>query len=339
MVGWRRRGIPLPGTGRLLLLLAVLLPAWLALALQPAMARDLRSADFHPDDYPTVKAVEHMGEILAELSGGRLGIRVYAGAQLGEERDTLEQTVFGAIDLNRFSLPVLNNVVPETIVLTLPFIFRSREHYDNVLQGPIGEEILAAMEPYGLIGLAYYDSGERSMYSPKRAIRHPDDLRGLRIRVQNSDVAVAMVEALGGNATPMEFGQVYEALRNGAIDGAENNWPSFSTTRHFEVARYYSLTEHSMIPEVLVMSKLSWNKLSPADRVLVRQAAKASVAHMRQLWDERVALARQRILAAGNEVVEGIDKQPFIDAVKPVYERFARDPALADLVRRIQETK
>jgi tripartite ATP-independent transporter DctP family solute receptor len=334
-----RRGIPLRGPARSPLLLAVLLPAWLALAPPPALARDLRAADIHPDGYPTVEAVQYMGELLAERSNGRLRIRVYPGAQLGEERDTLEQTVFGAVDLNRLNLPVLNNVVQETMVLTLPFIFRSREHYDHVLQGPIGEEILVAMEPFGLIGLAFYDSGERSMYSPKRAIRHPDDLRGLRIRVQNSDVAVAMVEALGANATPMEFGQVYEALRNGAIDGAENNWPSLLTTRHFEVAHYYSLTEHSMVPEVLVMSKLSWDKLSPEDRALVRQAAKDSVARMRQLWDERVAEARERILAAGNEVVADINKQPFIDAVKPVYDRFAADPILADLVRRIRETR
>jgi tripartite ATP-independent transporter DctP family solute receptor len=334
-----RHGIPVCGPGRSRLLLAVLLPAWLALAPLSALARDLRAADIHPDGYPTVEAVQYMGELLAERSNGRLRIRVYPGAQLGEERDTLEQTVFGAVDLNRLNLPVLNNVVQETMVLTLPFIFRSREHYDHVLQGPIGEEILAAMEPFGLIGLAFYDSGERSLYSPKRAIRHPDDLRGLRIRVQNSDVAVAMVEALGANATPMEFGQVYEALRNGAIDGAENNWPSLLTTRHFEVAHYYSLTEHSMVPEVLVMSKLSWDKLSPEDRALVRQAAKDSVARMRQLWDERVAEARERILAAGNEVIADIDKQPFIDAVKPVYDRFAADPILADLVRRIRETR
>lgn len=329
--GWSRVVAVLIRAAPLLLLLAAV---W-----QQAQAREFRSADIHPDGYPTVEAVEYMSEVLAARSGGRFGIKVYSGAQLGEERDTLEQTVFGAVDLNRLNLPVLNNVVEETTVLTLPFIFRSREHYDRVLNGAIGEEILAAMEPYGLIGLAFYDSGERSMYSPKKAITHPDDLQGMRIRVQNSDVAVAMIEALGGNATPMEFGQVYEALRNGAIDGAENNWPSFSTTRHFEVAHYYSLTQHSMVPEVLVMSRLTWDALSPADQTLVRQAAKASVARMRTLWDERVASARERILAAGNEVVEDIDKAPFIEAVQPVYDRFAADPALKDLVRRILETR
>lgn len=305
----------------------------------PSWAREFRSADIHPSGYPTVEAVRYMGELLEQSSDGRMSIRVYPGRQLGEERDTLEQVVFGAIDFNRLNLPVLNNVVEETIVLTLPFIFRSREHRDRVLQGPIGREILDAMEPYGLIGLAFYDSGVRSMYTPKRAIRHPDDLHGLRIRVQNSDVAVAMVEALGANATPMEFGQVYEALRNGAIDGAENNWPSLSITRHFEVAKYYSLTEHSMTPEVLVMSKLTWDTLTPEDQILIRQAAEASVVRMATLWNERVIEAKARIAAGGNEVITDIDKQPFIDAVRPVYEEFASTPVLADLVQRIQETQ
>ncbi|MGK2927753.1 MAG: TRAP transporter substrate-binding protein [Lysobacterales bacterium] len=303
-----------------------------------AQALLLRSADTHPDGYPTVEAVQYMGELLAAESGGRLTLTVYPGRQLGEERDTLEQVVFGAIDFNRLNITVLNNVVEETVVLTLPFIFRSREHMDRVLQGPIGQDILDALLPYGLVGLAFYDSGERSIYSPVRPIRHPDDIVGLRIRVQNSDVSVAMVEALGGNATPMEFGQVYEALRNGAIDGAENNWPSLSSTRHFEVARYYSLTQHSMVPEILVMSKLSWDRLSPKDQALVRSAARRSVKKMRELWDARVAEAKQRVVAAGNVIVTDIDKQAFIDAVEPVYRKFASDPALSELVRRIQET-
>ena len=318
----------------------IALPLLLLLAsciLQAANARELRSADTHPDGYPPVEAVKYMGEILAERTNGRYSIRVYSGRQLGEERDTLEQTVFGAVDLNRLNITVLNNVIPETIVLTLPFIFRSVEHRDRVLNGPIGEEILAAMEPFGLIGLAYYDSGMRSIYTTKGLVGHPDDLRGLRIRVQNSDVAVAMVEALGGNATPMEFGQVYEALRNGAVDGAENNWPSYLTTRHFEVANYYSLTGHTMVPEVLVMSKQSWERLSDEDKEHVRVAAKLSQQRMSELWAAKVADARQQIEANGNEILDDLDKQPFIDAVRPVYDEFAADPKLADLVRRIQE--
>ncbi len=305
--------------------------------LQMAADRELRSADTHPDGYPTVEAVKYMGEVLRQRTDGRYSIRVYSGRQLGEERDTLEQTVFGAVDLNRLNITVLNNVVPETIVLTLPFIFRSVGHRDRVLTGPIGEEILAAMEPFGLIGLAFYDSGVRSMYTAKGLVRHPDDLKGMRIRVMNSDVAVAMVEALGGNATPMEFGQVYEALRNGAVDGAENNWPSYLTTRHFEVANYYSLTGHTMVPEVLLMSKQSWERLSAEDQAHVRAAAKLSQQRMSELWAARVADARREIEANGNEILDEIDKQPFIDAVQPIYSEFAGDPKLADLVRRIQE--
>lgn len=299
-------------------------------------ARVLRSADTHPEGYPPVEAVKYMGEVLEQRTDGRLSIKVYAGRQLGEERDTLEQTVFGAVDLNRINITVLNNVIPETIVLTLPFIFRSVEHRDRVLNGPIGREILDAMKPFGLIGLAYYDSGVRSIYSTKGPVRHPADMQGLRVRVQNSDVAVAMIEALGGNATPMEFGQVYEALRNGTVDGAENNWPSYRSTRHYEVANYYSLTGHTMVPEVLVMSKQTWDRLSSEDREHVRFAAKLSQQRMTELWAARVTDARTGIEANGNEVIDDIDKQPFIDAVAPVYAEFASDPQLADLVRRIQ---
>jgi tripartite ATP-independent transporter DctP family solute receptor len=299
--------------------------------------KTLRAADSHPEGYPTVEAVKHMGELLSAASGDELNIRVYPGRQLGEERDTLEQTVFGAVDINRLFLPVLNNVVKETNVLTLPFIFRSIEHFDRVLRGPIGKEILTAMEPYGLIGLVFYDSGVRSIYT-NTPVRKPEDLNGLRIRVPNSDVSVAMIEALGANATPMEFGQIYEAIRNGAINGAENNIPAYSSTGHFEVAPYFSLTEHSMVPEVLVMSKQSWDKLSTEHRRMVREAAEASVDRMRELWNLREQSALERVQAGGAQIIRDVDKEAFVQSVQPVYDQYAADPVLADLVRRIQET-
>lgn len=304
-----------------------------------AQERVFRAADIHPDGYPTVEAVEYMGKLLSEATDERLSIKVYSGRQLGEERDTLEQTVFGAIDLNRVFLPILNNVVRETMVLTLPFIFRSRDHADLVLRGEIGQDIFDAMEPYGLVGLAYYDSGIRSMYTSGKPMRHPDDLNGMRIRVPNSDVSVAMIDALGGNATPMEFGQIYEALRNGTIDGAENNLPAYSTTQHFEVAPVYSLTEHAMPPEVLVMSRLTWDKLSPQDQQLVREAARASMDYMRALWLEREQQAFDRVTAGGATIVGDIDKTPFIEAVEPVYAEYADDVVLSALIRRIQEVR
>lgn len=301
--------------------------------------RILRAADTQPFGYPTVESVRYMGDMLADETDGRLIVRLYPGRQLGEGWDTLEQTLFGAVDLNRVSLAVLTNVIPETIIPTLPFLFRSQDHRRKVLQGPIGDEILAAFEPYGLIGLAFYASGSRSLYTSKGLVRHPDDLKGMRVRVQSSDVAVAMVELLGGNATPMEFGQVYEAIRNGTVDGAENNWPSFVDTRHFEVAHYFSLTEHTMVPDVLVMSKLRWDELSKDDRVLIRRAAKASVVRMAELWEEKVDAAKARIAENGNEILAGIDKEPFQQKLEPLYSQFAGTPRLADLVRRIKEVK
>ena len=294
-----------------------------------------RSADTHADGYPTVEAVEYMGELLDGWTGGRLQIQVFPGRQLGEERDTIEQTIIGAIDMNRVNLAPLNNIVPETAVPALPFVFRSIDHMHRVMDGEIGQEILAAMEPHGLIGLAYYDSGARSFYNTVRPIRSPADMDGMRIRVQNSDLFVAMVEALGANATPMEFGQVYDALRTGVIDGAENNWPSYESTRHFEVADHYTLDQHSLSPEVLVMSALTWSELSPADQQLVRNAAALSVPRMRELWNARVDASRETVTANGNQIIEDVDKQPFIDAMQPVYDRFVTDD-LRPLVDRIQ---
>ena len=298
-------------------------------------SRVFRSADTHADGYPTVEAVEYMGELLDGWTGGRLQIQVFPGRQLGEERDTIEQTIIGAIDMNRVNLAPLNNIVPETAVPALPFVFRSIDHMHRAMDGEIGQEILAAMEPHGLIGLAYYDSGARSFYNTVRPIRSPADMDGMRIRVQNSDLFVAMVEALGANATPMEFGQVYDALRTGVIDGAENNWPSYESTRHFEVANHYTLDQHSLSPEVLVMSALTWSELSPADQQLVRNAATLSVPRMRELWNARVDASRETVIANGNEIIEGVDKQPFIDAMQPVYDRFVTDE-LRPLVDRIQ---
>lgn len=310
-----------------------------ALASGGAAAQDshvFRAADTHAGDYPTVVAVEHMGKLLSDWTGGRLSIQTFPGRQLGEEKDTIQQTIIGAIDINRVNLAPLNNIVPETAIPSLPYMFRSIEHMHRVMDGEIGREILAAFEPHGLVGLAFYDSGARSFYNTQRPIRTPEDLVGLRIRVQNSDLFVGMVEALGANATPMEFGQVYDALRTGVIDGAENNWPSYESTRHFEVANYYTLDQHSMSPEVLVMSKVTWDGLSASDQALVAKAAALSVPVMRAAWNERVERSRAIVMANGNEVVDEVDKQPFIDAMAPVYEQFVTTPELQDLVDRIQ---
>ncbi len=304
-----------------------------------AGAQTFKAADTHSDGYPTVEAVKYMGKLLESWTNGRMKIKMFPGRQLGEEKDTIEQTIFGAIDLNRVNLAPLNGIVPETAIPALPFIFRSIEHMHKVMDGEIGQEILDAMAPKGMIGLAYYDSGARSFYNSKRPIKSPADMKGMKIRVQNSDLFVSMMSALGANATPMEFGQVYEALKTGVVDGAENNWPSYETTRHFEVAKYYTLDQHSMSPEVLVMSKKTWDGLSVNDRLLVRKAAALSVPEMRRLWNARVAKSRSLVMKAGNKVIEKVNKQPFIDAMKPVYAKFAPTANLKDLVKRIQAVK
>jgi tripartite ATP-independent transporter DctP family solute receptor len=294
-----------------------------------------RSSDTHPDGYPTVEAVKYMGELLKRETNGRLDIKVFHSGQLGEEKDTVQQTQFGVIDMNRINLAVLNNVVPETRVPGLPFLFRSVEHMHKVMDGEIGDQILKAFEPHNMIGLAYYDSGSRSFYNVKRPIKSLDDMKGLKIRVQQSDLFIDLIKALGGNPTPMPFGEVYSGLQTGVVDGAENNWPSYQSTRHFEVAKYYSLSEHSMMPEVLVMSKRSWDKLSKDDQQLVRKAAKESVAKMRELWEAREKQSKDTVVAAGAQINE-LDKDAFIKAAETVYDKHVTDAKMKDLVARIK---
>ncbi|MGX5845470.1 TRAP transporter substrate-binding protein [Mesorhizobium sp. PL10] len=298
----------------------------------------LRSADTHPDGYPTVEAVKYMGELIKERTAGRYSVEVYHSAQLGEEKDTIEQTQTGVIDLNRVSMGPFNGIVPETAVPSLPYMFRSVEHMRHVMDGPIGDEILKAFEAHDLVGLAFYDSGARSFYNTKKDITSMADMKGMKFRVIQSDVFVDMVNALGANATPMAYGEVYSALQTGVIDGAENNWPSFESAKHYEVAKHYTMDQHQIVPEVLVMAKASWDKLSPEDQAIVRQAAKDSVVKMRELWDAQEKKSRDIVEKAGVKVSE-IDKQPLIDAMKPVYDKYLSTPALKDLAARIQATK
>jgi len=239
----------------------------------------------------------------------------------------------------RINAAALNSVVPETIVTVMPFLFRSTEHLHHVLDGPIGDEILAAMASQGIVGLAFYDSGARSFYTSKKPIRSLADMKGLKIRVQQSDLFVGLIEALHANPTPMPYGEVYTALKTGIVDGAENNWPSYESSRHFESAKFYTLTEHSMAPEVLAFSKIVWDKLSKDEQAMIRKAAKDSVPYMRKLWEEREVKSRKTVEAAGVQVITLPDKQEFVDAMKPVYARFADTPKLKDLVKRAQETK
>ncbi|GGE48086.1 TRAP transporter substrate-binding protein [Niveispirillum cyanobacteriorum] len=296
----------------------------------------LTSSDTHPSDYPTVQAVNEMGRLLSERTEGRLGIHVYAGGQLGAERDTLEITTFGGLDMNRVNLAPLTAIEPMTVIPSLPFLFRSTAHMRAALDGAVGQAVLDSLRPHGMVGLCFYDSGERSFYNTKRPVQTPEDLKGLKIRVQNSDLFVAMIKALGADATPMDAGEVYQALVQGVIDGAENNQPSYFTGRHFEAAPFYSLTRHVMAPEILVMSMARWEKLSPADRELVQETARLSVPFMRGLWDRRVMEATEKLLASGVKVNEVTDIAAFSDLMRPVWDRFITTPEQKRLVAAIE---
>lgn len=298
----------------------------------------LRSSDTHPDGYPTVEAVKYFGQLVKERTNGRYEVEMYHSAQLGQEADTIEQVRAGVIDLNRVSLGPWNGLIPETQIPSLPYIFRSVDHARKVMTGPIGDEILAAFEKHGVIGLAFYDGGARSFYNTRKPIQSLDDLRGMKFRVMQSDIFVDMVAALGASATPMPYGEVYSGLETGVIDGAENNFPSYDTAKHAEVAKHYSLDEHLIVPEVFVMSKASWDKLSAEDQAIFRQAAKDSVKKQWELWDAQVEKSRMAVEAGGSQITNP-DKQPFIDAMKPVYEKYVTDPKLQDLVKRIQATE
>lgn len=323
-------------TRRALIASALAAPVAAGGCVQAIGERPLRGADTHPEGYPTVAAVNHFGTLLSERTGGRLRLRNYAGGQLGEEKDTLEITIFGGLDINRVNLAPLNPIAPLTLVPSLPFLFRSADHMRRTMDGAPGRQVLDSLRPHGLIGLAFYDSGERSFYNTRRPIRTPEDMRGLKLRVQSSDLYVALVGAVGANPTPMSYGEVFQGLVQRVVDGAENNWPSYQDSRHYEVARFYSLTNHVMAPEVLVASSRTWSRLTAPDRALIRQAATDSVPVMRRLWETREAEARRTIEAAGVQVIEDIDRAAFERAMQPVWTRFVTTPVQRDLVAAIR---
>ncbi|NBS73968.1 MAG: TRAP transporter substrate-binding protein [Betaproteobacteria bacterium] len=303
-----------------------------------AQAIEFRSADTHnADDYPTVVAVKHMSEVLEKMSGGKHKIKVFNKAALGQEKETIDQVKIGALDFTRVNVGPMNGICPMTQVPTMPFLFRSVDHMRHALDGPAGEEILKSCESAGFVGLAFYDSGARSIYA-KKAIKTVADAKGLKIRVQQSDLWVALVTAMGANATPMPYGEVYTGLKTGLIDAAENNIPSFDTAKHVEAVKIYSKTEHSMAPEILVMSKVIWDKLPKAEQDIVRAAAKESVTFQRKKWDEQEAKSLANVKAAGAEIVE-VDKRSFQAVMGPVYDKFMTTADMKRLVKVVQDTK
>jgi tripartite ATP-independent transporter DctP family solute receptor len=304
-----------------------------------AVAREFRAADTQNEDYPTVQALRYMGSLIAERSGGRHQIRVFHSHQLGEEKETIEQTRVGAIDLNRTNVALIGTFVPAMNVLAMPFLFRSIEHLQKVLDGPIGSEILDSFEPYGFVGLAFYDSGARSIYNSVRPVRSIADMKGLRLRVQQSELMSDMIKALGAEPIELPYGQVLTGLATKLLDGAENNWPSFVTTGHYKYAGHYTLTEHTMSPEVLVMSQKAWASLSAEDRKIFREAAVRSSQFMRTKWKDLEDRSREQAKAAGVSIVTDVDRKPFEAAMTGIYQKVQRDPAAAQLIERIRKVE
>jgi tripartite ATP-independent transporter DctP family solute receptor len=307
-----------------------------ALLATSSHALELKSADVHnSDDYPTVAAVKHLGQVLAKSSGGALTVKVFNKGALGSEKETIDQVKLGALAMTRVNLGPLSAMCPKTLVPALPFLFRDTAHMRKAYDGAPGEEILKACEHQGLVGLALYDSGARSVYA-RKPIKTLADMKGLKIRVQQTDLWVAAMTALGANPSPMPIGEVYTGLKTSLIDAAENNIPSYEGFRHFEAARFYSRTEHSMTPDALFINKRVWDKLKPEQQAQLRAAAKASVAVQREKWDAQEAKALAAVKAAGSEIVEA-DRAAFRTAVQPVVARFVNTPELQALVKSIQD--
>lgn len=309
------------------------------MAATSALAREFRAADTQTEDYPTVQALRFMGRVIAERSGGRHQIKVFHSRQLGEEKETIEQTRAGAIDLNRTNVALIGNFVPAMNVLAMPFLFRSIEHMQKVLDGPVGNEILGSFEPFGFVGLAFYDSGARSIYNGVRPVKSLSDLKGLRIRVQQSELMSEMIRSLGAEPVELPYGQVLTGLATHLIDGAENNWPSFVTTDHYKYAGYYTLTEHTMSPEVLVMSLKAWQSLSADDQKLFREAAQRSSQFMREKWRDLEEQSQRKAEAAGVKLIRDLDRKPFEDAMAGIYAKAQRNPDAAALIERIRKVE
>lgn len=286
---------------------------------------------------PVHKAMEFMAAQALQKSGGTLRIDIYPSEQLGTEKECIEQLQLGILSMTKVSSSALESFEPKLKVFAMPFLFRDGEHKWRVYQSEVGRELLLACQPKGLRGLCYYDAGARSFYTKQRPILHPDDLKGLKIRVQLSPMAIQMVAALGGSATPIPWGELYTALQQGVVDGAENNEPSLYTSRHFEVAKHYSLDEHTMVPDILLISTIQWNSLTPQHQKILQEAADESVPYQRQVWQAFVEKAMTDMQSRGLNVYYP-DKKPFMERAQTIYEAY-EGTEVGRLVRRVQEVE
>ncbi|MEN8833619.1 MAG: TRAP transporter substrate-binding protein [Pacificibacter sp.] len=312
----------------------------MALAGSMASGADLRGWNIHVEDYPVSIAMESFMAEVTEKTGGEVTGKIYHNGVLGSQPDAIEQIRLGIIDFGEFSLGPMGQSIPETNVVSLPFIFKSIPQMYALMDGEVGDAIGAGMIEKGMVPLGWYDAGARSFYNSVQAINTPADVEGLKVRVMSNDLFVGMVESMGGNATPMAFGEVYQSIKTGVVDGAENNPPSYESTNHFEVAQFYSLTEHLIIPECLCMSLKTWEKLTEEQQAILKAAGQTSANLQRELWQTREAASMEVVQKGGTVVNTIADKGPFQEAMSPVYDQFlAANPDLVDLVNMIRDAE
>ncbi|OQB97624.1 MAG: 2,3-diketo-L-gulonate-binding periplasmic protein YiaO precursor [Spirochaetes bacterium ADurb.Bin110] len=317
-----------------LALLLILLPSTLFAQAKPIV---LRLAETHPKGYPTELGDEEFARLVKERSNGRIIIEVYPGSQLGEEKAVIEQVQFGAIDITRVSISPVSAFVPKLDAFQMPYLYRDSDHMWKVLKGDIGMELLASLEPFGFIGLGWFEAGARSFYNSKKPVYTPADLKGMKIRVQESELMLGLVRSFGAIPTPMPYGEVYSGLQTGVVDGAENNPPSYYSASHYEVAKYYTLDEHTMVPEIIIGSKISLGRLSKADQDLIKKAAMDAIDYQRAEWDAYVKVSMDKVKAAGCTIIPIPDKTEWMKAVEPMYKQQTKE--IQDLVARIRAVK
>jgi tripartite ATP-independent transporter DctP family solute receptor len=322
----------------------ILAAAALAFAATSAGAQDklvLKASDVHPAGYPTVTAVENMGKKLSDATKGRVSVAMYPAMQLGGEKEAIEQAQVGAIAFARVSVGALGPVVDDLNVFNLPYVFRNTTHMQHVIDGPIGQELLDKVtnSGKGLVGLCWMDAGARNFYNTKKPIKTMTDLKGMKVRVMGNPMFVDMANAMGGNGVAMGYDQVFNALQTGVVDGAENNPPSFVFDNHYQVAKFYTVDEHLIVPEMLVMSKKIWDSMSKDDQALLKKVAREAQLDERKLWDAYEKQAMDKAKAAGIQIIQvsAADKKAFQDAVKPVWDKYG--PKYAATVKRIQDTQ
>ena len=312
----------------------------LSMACSAANAADWKGWNIHPEGYPNTVAMHKFADLVEERTEGRVTLKMFDNGVLGSQPDAIEQVRIGGLEIGNFNLGPIGPIAPAANVVSLPFIFKDVDHMHRVLDGEGGAQISAGMEEKGLIPLAWYDAGARSFYNTQKPIETPADLEGMKVRVMNNDLYSGMVSEMGGNPSPMAFAEVFQSLKTGVVDGAENNWPSYESTRHFEVAGFYSMTEHLIIPECLCINADAFNELPEEDQAIVKEAAQESADLQRDLWAERETTSREKVIAEGVQVNEIADKSAFQEAMVPVYDTYLADnPDLAPLVELIQTTE